>query len=73
MKTGTLTKKHMLRSKITEAEVYTNFQVGRRHFGNSSECYKMGNYHLISTKIGIQTKKRMLSSEIIEAEVYTNF
>jgi hypothetical protein len=33
MKIGTQTKKHMLSSKITEAEVYTNIQDGcRRHF-----------------------------------------
>jgi hypothetical protein len=42
-------------------------------FGNSSECYKMGNYHPISMKIGTQTKKNMLSSKIIKAEVYGHF
>jgi hypothetical protein len=30
----------------------------RRHVGNSSECYKMGNYHPILMKIGTQTKKK---------------
>jgi hypothetical protein len=44
MKIGTQTKKSMLSSKITIPEVYAEFQDGRRrHFGNSSECYKMGN------------------------------
>jgi hypothetical protein len=32
-------------------------------------CYKMGNYHPISIKIGTQTKKNMLSSKITKAEV----
>jgi hypothetical protein len=54
--------------------VIERFQDGRRrHFGNSSECYKMGNYHPISMKIGTQTKKNMLSSKIIKAEVYSIF
>jgi hypothetical protein len=56
MKIGTQTKKHMLSSKITEAEVYTNYQDGRRrHVGNSSACYKVGNYHSILMKIDTQT------------------
>jgi hypothetical protein len=38
-------------------------------FGNSSACYKMGNYHPIFMKIGTQTKKNMLSSKITKAEV----
>jgi hypothetical protein len=60
----------MLSSKITKAEVYTKFQDGRRrHFGNSSACYKMGNYHPIFLKIGTQTKKNMLSSKITKPEV----
>jgi hypothetical protein len=49
--------------------VTDRFQDGRRHVGNSSEYYKMGNYHPILMKIGTQTKKRMLSSKIAEAEV----
>jgi hypothetical protein len=54
--------------------VTDRFQDGRhRHFGNSSECYKMGNYHSILMKIGTQTKKSMLSSKIIKAEVYGHF
>jgi hypothetical protein len=74
MKISTQTKKNMLRSKITKAEVQTKFQDGRRrHVGNSSECYKMGNYHLISTKIATQTKKNTLSSKIIRAEVHGHF
>jgi hypothetical protein len=41
--------------------VTDRFQDGRRrHVGNSSECYKMGNYHPILMKIGTQTKKNML-------------
>jgi hypothetical protein len=48
--------------KITEAEVSTNFQDGRRrHFGSSSECYKMGNYHPISMKIGTRSQRSMVS------------
>jgi hypothetical protein len=44
--------------------VTDRFQDGRRrHVGNSSACYKMGNYHPISMKIGTQTKKDMLSSK----------
>jgi hypothetical protein len=50
--------------------VTDRFQDGRRrHFGNSSACYKMGNYHLILMKIGTQTEKNMLSLKITEAEV----
>jgi hypothetical protein len=41
----------------------------RRHVGNSSECYKMGNYHPIFMKIGTQTKKNMLSLKITIPEV----
>jgi hypothetical protein len=41
LKFGTQTKTDMLSSKITKAEVKANFQDGRRrHFGNSSACYK---------------------------------
>jgi hypothetical protein len=44
--------------------VTDRFQDGRRrHVGNSSECYKMGNYHPILMQIGTQTKKNMLSSK----------
>jgi hypothetical protein len=61
----------MLSSKITEAEVYTNFQDGRRrHVRNSSECYKMGNYRPILMKIVTQTKTDMLSLKITKAEAY---
>jgi hypothetical protein len=36
----------MLSSKSTKAEVTDRFQDGsRRHVGNSSARYKMGNYH----------------------------
>jgi hypothetical protein len=54
--------------------VTDRFPGGRRHHaGNSSECYKMGNYHPISMKIGTQTKKNMLSSKITMPEVYGHF
>ena len=46
------------------------FQDGfRRHVGNSSECYKMGNYNPILMKIGTQAKKSILSSKVRKAEV----
>jgi hypothetical protein len=45
--------------------VQTKFQNGRRRFfGNSSGCYKMGNYNPILMQIALQTKKSMPSSEI---------
>jgi hypothetical protein len=51
--------------------VTDRFQDGRRrHVGNSSECYKMGNYHLILMKFGTQIKTDMLSLTITKAEVY---
>jgi hypothetical protein len=50
--------------------VTNRFQDGhRRHFENSSECYKMGDYRPILMKIGTQTKKIMLSSKITIPEV----
>jgi hypothetical protein len=50
--------------------VTDRFQDGRRrHVGNSSECYKMGNYHPILMQIGTQTKKNMLSSKFLIPEV----
>jgi hypothetical protein len=53
MKIFTQTKKSMLSSNIARMEVYGHFQDGRRRqFGNSNECYKVGNYHPISMKIG---------------------
>jgi hypothetical protein len=49
--------------------VTDRFQDGRRrHVGNSSECYKMGNYHPILMKIGMQTKNSMPSSKVTETE-----
>jgi hypothetical protein len=54
--------------------VTDRFQDGRRrHVGNSSECYKMGNYHPILMQIGTQTKKNMLSSEIRKPRHWPNF
>jgi hypothetical protein len=54
--------------------VQANFQDGRRrHFGNSSACYKMGSYHPILMKFDTQTKTDMLSSIITKAEVWVNF
>jgi hypothetical protein len=56
--------------KTATPEVTDRFQDGcRRHVGNSSECYKMGNYHPILMQIGTQTKKNMLSLKITKAEV----
>jgi hypothetical protein len=44
--------------------VQAKFQDGRRrHFGDLSACYKMGNYHPILMQIGTLTKKNMLSSK----------
>jgi hypothetical protein len=49
--------------------VTDRFQDGRRrHVGNSSACYKMGNWYPILMKIGTQTDKSMLSSKIKKAE-----
>jgi hypothetical protein len=71
MKYDTQTKKIMLSSKVTKADMIDRFQDGRRrHVGNSSACYKMGNYHPISMKIGTQTKKYILSSKVTKAEAY---
>jgi hypothetical protein len=71
MKIGTQTKKNIVSSKVTKAEVTDRFQDGRRrHVGNSSACYKMGNYHRTLMKIGTQTKTDMLSSKVIKAEAY---
>jgi hypothetical protein len=54
--------------------VTDRFQDGRRrHVGNSSACYKMGNYHTSLMKIDTQTKKNMLSSKVRKAEVEAKF
>jgi hypothetical protein len=54
--------------------VTDRFQDGRRrHVGNSSDCYKMGNYLPILMKFGRQTKTGMLSSEITKVKVYSYF
>jgi hypothetical protein len=43
MKFDTQTKKNMLSSKVTKAEMIDRFQDGgHRHVENSSACYKMG-------------------------------
>jgi hypothetical protein len=63
----------MLSSKVTKAEMIDRFQDIRRHVGNSIACYKMGNYHPISIKIGTQTKKNVLSSKVTKAEVTDRF
>jgi hypothetical protein len=71
MKFDTQTKKNILSSKVTKAEVTDRFQDSRRrHVGNSSACHKMGNYHRSLMKIGTQTKTDMLSSKVIKAEAY---
>jgi hypothetical protein len=57
-------------SENATPEVTDRFQDGRRcHVANSSECYKVGNYHPILMQIGTQTKKNMLSSKLIIPEV----
>jgi hypothetical protein len=74
MQIGSKTKKNMLSLKVIIPEVETKFQDGsRRHFGSSSDSYKVGNYHPILLKKGIQTKKRMPSSEITKTKVYVKF
>jgi hypothetical protein len=61
-------------SEITKTEAYVKFQDGRRrHFVNSSECCKMGNYHPILMKFDTQTKKKMLSSKVTKAEMIDRF
>jgi hypothetical protein len=60
--------------KNATPEVTDRFQDGRRrHVGNSSECYKMGNYHPILMKIRTQTKKNMLSLKVTIPEVTIKF
>jgi hypothetical protein len=54
--------------------VTDRFQDGRRrHVGNSSECYKMGNYHPILMKIATQTEKNMLSLRITKTKMLAEF
>jgi hypothetical protein len=51
--------------------VYTNSHDGRRrHAGNSSACYKMGDFDPILMEIGTKTKTGMLSSKVTRAEAY---
>jgi hypothetical protein len=45
----------------------------RCYLGNSSACYKMGNYRPISMTFGTQTKTDMLILKITQAEVYGHF
>jgi hypothetical protein len=60
--------------KNATTEVTNRFPDGcRRRVGNSSECYKMGEYHPILMKIGTQTKKNMLSLEVTIPEVTIKF
>jgi hypothetical protein len=62
MEIGIQTKKSIPSSEIRKPEALVKFQdYRRRHFGNSSEGYNMGNYHPISMKFDTQTKKNMLS------------
>jgi hypothetical protein len=72
MKIGTQTKKNILSSKVTKAEMTDRIQDGRRrHVGTSSACYEMGNYHRTLMKIGTQTSKICWSSaKVIKAEAY---
>jgi hypothetical protein len=74
MKIGTQTKKNILNLKVAIPEVTIKFQDGRRrHVGNLSACYKMGNYHPILMKIGIQTKNRMASTKITQKKAWINY
>jgi hypothetical protein len=74
MKICTQTKKNMLSSKVTIAEMIDRFQDGRRrHVRNSRACYKMGNYHRTLMKIGTQAKKNMLSLKITIPELTIKF
>jgi hypothetical protein len=74
MKFDTQTKKNMLSSKATKAGMIDRFQDGRRHHvGNSSACYRMGNYHPIAIKIGTQAKINILSLKVKQAEVTDRF
>jgi hypothetical protein len=60
--------------KNATPEVTDRFQDGRRrHVGNSSECYQMGNYHPILMKFDTQTKKNMLSSKVTKAGMIDRF
>jgi hypothetical protein len=60
--------------KNATPEVTDRFQDGRRrHIGNSSECYKMVNYHPILMQIGKKTKKNILSLEVTISEVTIKF
>jgi hypothetical protein len=52
--------------------VRAQFQDGRRHHvGNSTECYKMSNYHRTLMKIGTKTQQDMLIAKVIKPEVYS--
>jgi hypothetical protein len=55
-------------------EVTDHFQDGRRrHIGNSSERFIIGNYHPISMKIGTKTQKSMQSLKFIIQKVKSKF
>jgi hypothetical protein len=54
--------------------VTDRFQDGRRrHVGNSSECYKMGNYDPILMKFDTEIKKNMLGSKFRKAGMIDRF
>jgi hypothetical protein len=60
--------------QTTTPEVTDRFQDGRRrHVGNSSACYKMGNYHPDFDENWYKTKKSMLSLEVTIPEVTIKF
>jgi hypothetical protein len=68
MKFDTQTKKNILSSKVTKVEVTDRFQDGRRrHVGNSSACYKMGNYHRTLMKSGTQQRRPTLLCQYANA------
>jgi hypothetical protein len=45
----------------------------RRHFGNSSECYTMGNYHPNLMKFDTKPKKNIRSTKVTKEEVIDRF
>jgi hypothetical protein len=58
--------------KNATPEVTDRFQDGRRrHVGNSSECYKMGNYHPILMKIGT-LRKTLRKTCSVSSEITIN-
>jgi hypothetical protein len=71
MKFDTQTKKNMLSSKVTKAGMINRFQDGRRrHVGNSSACYKMGNYHRTLMKIGGSLRQKKQQKLNVKNDIF---